>query len=71
MIWVGKDLKDEKSNPQNILIFNLLGWNFSVYDVKTPFGWVGEPHSRVKESNVGLVIFRKEGELGTFKKNIE
>lgn len=66
-----KGLERSKVQPPNIFIFNLLGWNFSVYEIKTPFGWVGEPHSRVRESNVGLVIFKKEGEPGTFKKNTE
>lgn len=44
---------------------NLLGWYFTVYSVRTPFGWLGGSHSKVRESSVGLTIFKEDGALGT------
>lgn len=48
---------------------NLLGWYFKVYSVKMPFGWLGGSHSKVRESSVGLTIFKEDGALGTYKEN--
>lgn len=50
---------------------NLLGWYFKVYSVKMPFGWLGGSHSKVRESRVGLTIFKEDGALGTYKENME
>lgn len=36
-----------------------------------PFGCLGGSHSKVRESSVGLTIFKADGALGTYNENTE
>lgn len=53
----------------NRQVVSLPGWYFSVYPARRPLFCIGGPHSRVRESKLGLMAFRKDGGPGTEKQH--
>lgn len=70
----GQREKDASAKNQHVRIQQfaceivcLPGWYFRVYPTRRPLCCNGGPHSRVRESKLGFIIFRKEGRPGTAK----
>lgn len=63
-----RQLRGEHNRQSVKQLVSLPGWYFNVYPARRPLTLSGAPHSRVRESKLGLMTLRKAGGPGTENK---